>query len=226
MPSFLPNPVKLAAKGAGTAFQIGSFVAGQAAQRMQSLLGRDDHGSASGSREPDYAPGKSSPAPSLQPVPEARPTTAKTTATGPGGRGRTAPPAPKKAPAARKAAASAPVEKEIVAKPSSSGTKGETTTTVKASSRTGARSAGGRISDPKAAKKARARSAGAAPKKGAGAGTGASVGAPTAAARTGDLSAAKGKGGRPATVKAENSPAEVAKSRSGKQAAPLGSDEK
>ncbi len=60
------------------------------------------------------------------------------------------------------------------------------------------------------------------PRSGAGAGTGQSVGAPTAAARTGDLSKAKGKGGRPATVKAENSPMELAASKSGKQSAPLG----
>lgn len=90
--------------------------------------------------------------------------------------------------------------RDITAKPSTGASKGGTETTVKASARTGARSAGGRISNPKAARKVRARTA--------------------AAAKTAE---AKGKGGRPAAVKAENSPADLAEAKQGKQAAPLGS---
>jgi hypothetical protein len=226
MPS-LPNPLKIATKSAETAFQIGTFVAGQAFGRVQRIVGGDD-------QNDTYAP--TTPAQSPQPTrlesvkdegttsTGSKPTDAKTTATGPGGTNRMAPKAPAKKPAARKPAASASSAKEITAPPSTSGTKGETSTTVKATSRTGARSAGGRISNPKAAAKARKRNAGASPKTGAGAGTGQATGSATAAARTGDLSKAKGKGGRPATVKAENSPIELAASKSGKQAAPLGAD--
>lgn len=244
MPS-LPNPLKIATKGAGTAFQIGSFVAGQAFERVLSLVGGNGREQTYSPVQPprrEDAPEARSPQPAkLEPVKEpgttstgSKPTTSSTTATGPGGTARTAPKAPKarkapakKAPAARAkpaAGTAAASEKEITANPSSSGTKGETTTTVKKTSRTGARSAGGRISNPKAAAKARKRQAGAAPKAGAGAGSGQTPGSATAAARTGDLSGAKGKGGRPATVKAENSPADLAASKGGKQPAPLGGD--
>ena len=236
MPS-LPNPIKIATKGAELGFQVGSFVAGQAFQRVQSLVGGDSQENGDATYSPvqppkqDDKPEQRSPQPAKLEAVKApgetstgsKPTTASTTATGPGGTARMAPKAPAKTPAARKApAAKATPQKEITAKPVTGGTKGETTTTVKATSRTGARSAGGRISNPKAAAKARKRAAGASANTGAGAGSGPSVGSTTAAARTGDLSKAKGKGGRPATVKAENSPAELAASKSGKQAAPLG----
>lgn len=237
MPS-LPNPIKIATKGAEIGVQIGSFVAGQAFQRVQSLVGGDSqNGDSTYSpvqppKREDKPQEHSPQPPKLEAVKTpgktstgSKPTTASTTATGPGGTARMAPKAPAKKPAARKApAAKSAPEKEITAPPATGGTKGETSTTIKATSRTGARSAGGRISNPKAAAKARKRAAGASPKTGAGAGTGQSTGSPTAAARTNDLSKAKGKGGRPATVKAENSPAELAKSKAGKQAAPLGGD--
>jgi hypothetical protein len=232
MPS-LPNPIKIATKGAELGFQVGTFVAGQAFQRVQSLVGGDSHenGDATYSPvqppKPQDKPAQRSPQPPKLEAVKApgetstgsKPTTASTTATGPGGTKRTAPKAP-----ARKPAAKATPQKEITAPPATGGTKGETSTTIKATSRTGARSAGGRISNPKAAAKARKRNAGASAKTGAGAGSGPKVGSATAAARTGDLSKAKGKGGRPATIKAENSPAELAASKSGKQAAPLGGD--
>ena len=237
MPS-LPNPIKIATKGAEIGFQVGTFVAGQAFQRVQSLVGGDsknggDTYSPVQPPKPQDKPEARSPQPpKLEAVKTpgetstgSKPTTSTTTATGPGGTNRMAPKAPAaRKPAAKKPAARKPAQKEITAPPATGGTKGETSTTIKASSRTGARSAGGRISNPKAAAKARKRAAGASAKTGAGAGSGPSVGSATAAARSGDLSKAKGKGGRPATVKAENSPAELAKAKSGKQAAPLGGD--
>ncbi len=256
MPS-LPNPIKIATKGAEIGFQVGSFVAGQAFQRVQSLVGGDSqNGDSTYSpvqppKREDQPQQRSPQPPKLEAVKApgetstgSKPTTSSTTATGPGGTARMAPKAPaKKRTATSRAkteagggggatnasvggggASGGSAEKEITAKPATRGTKGETSTTVKATSRTGARSAGGRITNPKAAAKARKRAAGASPKTGAGAGTGQSTGAPTAAARTGDLSKAKGKGGRPATVKAENSPAELAAGKRGKQAAPLGGD--
>ena len=254
MPS-LPNPIKIATKGAELGFQVGTFVAGQAFQRVQSLVGGDSKNGGSTyspvqpPKQEDKPAERSPQPPKLEAVKApgetstgSKPTTSSTTATGPGGTARMAPKAPaKKKPATPRAktepgggggatnasvggggASGKSTEKQITAPPAARGTKGETATTVKASSRTGARSAGGRISNPKAAAKARKRAAGASPKTGAG--TGQSAGAPTAAARTGDLSKAKGKGGRPATVKAENSPAELAESGRGKQAAPLGGD--
>jgi hypothetical protein len=268
MPS-LPNPLKIATKGAEIGFQVGSFVAGQAFQRVQSLVGGDSDSSKNGDatysptpqpKREDSPQERSPQPPKLEAVKTAgetstgsKPTTSSSTATGPGGTNRMAPKAPKapaKKPAGTRAkssgggskttagggggatnasvggggASGTSTGKEITAKPATRGTKGETDTTVKATSRTGARSAGGRIANPKAAAKARKRNAGAAPKVGAGAGAGQSPGAPTAAARTGDLSKAKGKGGRPATVKAENSPMELAASKTGKQSAPLGGD--
>lgn len=202
----MPNPLKIATKGAEIGFQVGSFVAGQAFQRVKSLLDRDGDDD-----QARYAPTTPAAPAKLEPVPTtstgSKPTTPASTATGPGAAKRTAPAAPKK---------------DITAKPSTGDSKGETSTTVKAASRTGARSAGGRISNPKAARKVRARSAGASAKAGAGASAGQKPGTPTAAARTGDLSKAAGKGGRPATVTAENSPAEADK---GRQAAPLGSSD-
>ena len=236
MPS-LPNPLKIATKGAETAFQIGTFVAGQAFERVQSLVGGNGHDDTYSPTTPAHAQPQQQPQPTkLESVKDegttstgSKPTDSKSTATGPGGTKRTAPKAPAKKPAAARkapakpAASAAPAAaKEITAPPSTSGTKGETSTTVKATSRTGARSAGGRISNPKAAAKARKRNAGASPNTGAGKGSGPSVGAPTAAAKTGDLSKAKGKGGRPATVKAENTPLELVDASAGKQAAPLG----
>ena len=225
----LPNPIKIATKGIELGVQVGSFVAGQAFQRVQSLMDGDSKDETR--YAPTSQPQRQEPAPRLESVKAegetstgSKPTTSSTTATGPGGTARMAPKAPARKPAARKAApatAAAP-QKEITAKPATRGTKGETDTTIKAAPRTGARSAGGRITNPKAAAKARKRNAGASAKTGAGAGTGQSAGAPTAAARTGDLSKAKGKGGRPATVKAENSPAELAASKTGRQAAPMG----
>jgi hypothetical protein len=94
MPSF-DTPLKIATKGAETAFKVGAVVVGGAAQRIQSLLDRDG-----GER---YAPTAPVAAPPVDTT--AKPSTAKTTATGPGG----TPTAPKaaapKAPAAPKVAA-------------------------------------------------------------------------------------------------------------------------
>jgi hypothetical protein len=114
MPSF-DTPLKIATKGAETAFKVGAVVVGGAAQRIQSLLDRDG-----GER---YAPTAPVAVPSVDTT--AKPSTAKSTATGPGGT-----PAAPKAPAAPKVAKTAP--------------------------KTGT---GGRISNPKAAKAVRKRTA-------------------------------------------------------------------
>ena len=184
MPS-LPNPIKIATKGAELGFQVGSFVAGQAFQRVQSLVGGDSNGH-DATFSPVQAPAKDDKPQERSPQPPkleavktpgetstgSKPTTATTTATGPGGTARMAPKAPK-APAKKSPATTAKAksggdsaggtaEKEITAPPATRATKGETSTTVKATSRTGARSAGGRISNPKAAAKVRKRSAAAA----------------------------------------------------------------
>ena len=221
MPS-LPNPIKIATKGAELGFQVGSFVAGQAFQKVQDLVGGNGRNDTYSPTQPPRREDTPQ-APKLESVKAPgetstgfKPTTSATTATGPGGTARMAPKAParkapvaKRTPTAKAAPKTAPAEKEITGKPTTRAAKGETATTVKATSRTGARSAGGRISNPKAAAKARKRNAGASAKTGAG---------------SGDLSKARGKGGRPATIKAENSPAELAESKTGKQAAPMGGD--
>ena len=176
MPS-LPNPIKIATKGAEIGFQIGTFVAGQAFQRVQSLMGGDSpNGGSTYSPvqppRPEDKPEQRPPQPAKLEAVKApgetstgsKPTTSATTATGPGGTNRMAPKAPAKKPAAARKAP----QKGITAPPATGGTKGETTTTVKATSRTGARSAGGRISNPKAAAKARKRAASAKAKTGAG----------------------------------------------------------
>ena len=175
MPS-LPNPIKIATKGVELGVQVGSFVAGQAFQKIQSLVGengRDDTYSPTPQPRREDQPQERSPQPTrLESVKTpgetstgSKPTTAATTATGPGGAGRMAPKAPakKKAPARRKATA-AP---------------------AKAVGRTGPRSAGGRITNPKAAAKARKRNAGASAKTGAGKGTGQSAGSRTGARSAG-----------------------------------------
>ncbi len=93
MPS-LPNPLKIATKGAETAFQIGSFVAGQAFERVQSLVGGNGHDDTYSPTTPDRT---QSPA-KLESVKDEgttstglKPTYSQSTATGPGGTNRMAP---------------------------------------------------------------------------------------------------------------------------------------
>jgi len=157
MPSILNIATSLASKGIGAATTVGGFIAGQAAERIKSL---------SGGRGSDDTYSPVAPAPSgrggAAPVPatngggdagrvaELQPGPAK-----PGGT-RMAPPAPKRA--AKPRAASAP---KRAAKPrpasATASPKSGTSTTTKTTSRTGARSAGAQISNPKKARAVRKR---------------------------------------------------------------------
>jgi hypothetical protein len=153
MPS-LTTPLKIATKGAETAAQIGAFVVGQAAHRLSGLLDRD------GGRD-TYVPTTPPAAPKLASVDTtAKPSTAKTTTTGPGGTARTAPAAkrattprpkpkagtggrianPKAAKAVRKRATAATAKADAAnrgAKPTTTTMKAENTPSVLAESGTG-----------------------------------------------------------------------------------------
>lgn len=240
MPSIFNIATSIASKGIGAATTVGGFVAGQAVERVKSLTG-------GGGSDDTYSPVTPAPASrggdtgtatngsgngakvaELQPVPGK-----------PGGT-RMAPPAPKRAakprpasaPASPKSArgpksgstpatsskASTSEAAAITQAPTTGGSRGETTTTTKSTSRTGARSAGGQITNPKKARAVRKRMAADAEK---------ASGAATAKKSTGAKATAKAtRGGRPESVKAENTPSERTSSGAGKEAAPLGTDDR